>query len=341
MYFSIHRKNEQKFITGPFLLPVVKMLELNTLLNDKQQLGERDFEVLNLSEQEIGIYGTEILSPEDKLVLRDQFSTIEYRSIFSQYSSMGYKVSEWSDVLGITDSKHKNLLSGRTKLDKLQSRQLANMCMAHSYIQELSAMYLSSLNVNGVNIANSNQSDFGRLSLKCLHALKTSASIALRYYWSQRSHIDVCSLHPTIQKLQNSSTASNQSVDNWLKTAEWSGMTQNVLEKKTSVGRPLANEHIPDALEYLNLLRNGSALTPDQHVRLLDLAKKFAVLISENSKGLAFGEASLEDVILQMLNSNQHIESHQAEILAELVDHDLNNRDDEFGFDGQRYTIDI
>ncbi|WP_337909217.1 hypothetical protein [Vibrio cholerae] len=339
MYFYNHIQNGQEFITGPYLLGVNALLKGHENAKGSLKLKPEELEILTNTQKELGIYGVETLGENSRLIIRQSFSNIEYRAIFAKFSESGYSVEDWTQALGVTPNVHKNLLLGRTSLDTLQSRQIANMCLAHSYLQEVSALYLAGLNAGQKPIAQFNYEEFGKMSLKLLHTLKASKNIALRYYWGQRTHIDVCSLFPVIERVVNQSKNSPSFlIDTFMKTAEWASLTAEELKPQSSAGLKLDKSEKAQVLEYLKLVRDSSSLTVAQHQRLMELAISVSAIATD--KGVNPHGGGVQEAIVALMGGNETEDTTKMEMLNNLEAFEAPLTDEELS-SSHGFVIDI
>ncbi|MEF1309916.1 hypothetical protein QTO01_07400 [Vibrio mytili] len=98
---------------------------------------------------------------------------------------------DWCVAMAITESKHWNLMSGRTKGDQFAIRKMSDLVICQSYVLEATAFLLTTETIDGKHVDKMSAEEFGKNSIAILGLLRNSYDVLLQHYWSHRSHIDV------------------------------------------------------------------------------------------------------------------------------------------------------
>ncbi|BCL74116.1 hypothetical protein TUMSATVNIG1_61000 (plasmid) [Vibrio nigripulchritudo] len=197
MYFmKVKVPGKQDTYYGPYILKRSNLLSLAN--KGCSGLSKEDCSVLNNAAEETTLYAGTIVQPGETLILRDSLSISEYKAVYDLNRSL-YSVKEFAEIVGITPSVHTHILGGRKAITPQIVKPLTDLCVSHSFIHELTGLSLAGMTLNGKAVSSMKGPDFGHFARHLLRELRDSPQLALRYYWSKRSHIELCSLYTTMQ----------------------------------------------------------------------------------------------------------------------------------------------
>lgn len=210
MYFyQTSSSKGQQVMRGPYLLPRSQLLNAS-------DLGSTDFQSLSKSVCERSIYDTEVISLDVQLELRGRITTTEYTESFKSMQS-GMTKSDWCRYLGITENQHKNFSTGRTKVSTSVLYSIENLLISHSYFLEMTAFALATLSFESVAVADMDRVQFGHHSIHFVEAMQKSRNLSLMYYWSRRTHIDICQAYIYLDTF----SSRKEHISTWLKSPEY------------------------------------------------------------------------------------------------------------------------
>ncbi|MFM2668561.1 hypothetical protein AAFX24_27860 [Vibrio mediterranei] len=199
MYFYIRQENDKRVFFGPFMLPKADLIEDSD--SGKSTLHPDDQEFLQSTDQVVLIDRATQMTLDCELRARTSISKLEYTAVY-EYFKETMSTADWCLSLGITDSQHWNLRAGRTTPNAFIVQRLSDMLICKSYIYEVTAFVLASIEVNGQLVDEMNAEEFGKHSLAILHALRNSYDLTMKYYWSHKTHLDVAQAHIYMQTHQ-------------------------------------------------------------------------------------------------------------------------------------------
>lgn len=181
---------DSSMIVGPYLLSRERLLTKQSQDGDFKKLSESDTRLLETATNEYTIYSDKILTLDMTYTCRDTLSAYEYEEVH-QANKKAFDQKSWLAYMGITNSQHLNLLSGRTAVKNGVSRKLQELSTCNSYLLENSAFALSTLVVDGKAVREMTEREFGDAAINLFTSLRTSRHLGLTYFWNNRSHIDV------------------------------------------------------------------------------------------------------------------------------------------------------
>ncbi len=335
MYFYqiTNHKGQTEFV-GPYLLTRSDLLNRISNADSKKQypISEEDSLVLESAERELTLYNNARLPFDAVLRIRDRLTTYEYREVF-EINAKSMSKEDWMIYCGINESQHLNYHSGRSVVKGGVCQKLHDLLISHSYVLESSAFALATLLIDGSPVHQLDYKAYGANSIKLLAALKSSRNLALEYYWSNRSHVDVMQTYiynETYAQRKGSIDSMNQSLGNWMFTPEYSAFsaTRDAKDKQHNKSRNVSNKN---ALNIFKLLQKSQdeRLTPEQRQATKSLLQEvvgslsaFGGMMSEadimkwvesmvgrdTDHKIAYTEASLH---MEVFQSNEHLDTQE------------------------------
>ncbi|MFC5081172.1 hypothetical protein VTH8203_01636 [Vibrio thalassae] len=268
MYFyEIERVSENGFkkeIHGPFLVNARKLLELHESIGGKASLTVEDIDILQSAKKQYTLYENTPLPLDTDFIIRNRATMHEYKAVFTLNKPL-YKLTDWLDYVGINESQHRNINSGRTTVGCGVLKKLHDILISHSFVLESTAFALSSLEIDGESVQGFDRNQFGDHAPTLLGALKSSRNIMLTYYWSSRSHIDLMQAYIYLSTFDM--RRKSHYVNSWYMSPEYYAfISRRAIKSSKKLNKKMA-------IRLLELLKKhkDSDSTPEQKQALDDL----------------------------------------------------------------------
>lgn len=182
----------QKVIFGPYILPANTLLSRD--IQGEKKLGAADLKNLRAATKEMTIFTCPLLTIDSCVEYRHNLSPIEYDEM-NRIHKGKFTQQEWLDYLGINQNTHYNMSASRKTIGHDVTKRLCDLLLPHSHILEMTAYALKEFTVDGLAVRDMSMQEFGAHSLALIKALRNGRDILLKYYWSQRSHIELMQIY--------------------------------------------------------------------------------------------------------------------------------------------------